>query len=431
MRDAKSSRLAGLACNLVVRQIGAFAACRCSTPAVCQPGIDRQILISGHPGTAEGLDAYLAFLPRNHPVAWAVTYIGGSMDRLLDKIILAGGHIQVGLGDYHYRGISSPTNAHVIANVVRRATEFRATRRFRIGCAAYIAAATLRDDRVTWLQGHQRGTVQAPAEASGALPQSRRTRSPRRAPRLDFQPRYARVAQSLIEDIAAGKFPVGSLIATEADLCERFGVSRNTARAALAVLSDMGLVTRHAGHRHFCPQCDRGCPLCSGSRIGFRAISEYRGDRAADTVGTHGRCRHQPPKLLDCRRGEQWKQVELLRSIRKHQLPVAYSHLYLPPHLANLSKHFDRLRAPAYTVIDRKSKSRVFKMFQETSACPVPKIAARRLGVAERSPGMQIIRRYSSEDAKTVLISKTIYPAGRYSFSFAIKLLRSYGWSAT
>ncbi|MDP1534220.1 MAG: GntR family transcriptional regulator, partial [Rubrivivax sp.] len=64
---------------------------------------------------------------------------------------------------------------------------------------------------------------------------------------LDFQPRYARVAQSLIEDIASGKFPVGSLIATEADLCDRFGVSRNTARAALAVLSDMGLVTRHAG----------------------------------------------------------------------------------------------------------------------------------------------------------------------------------------
>jgi len=38
---------------------------------------------------------------------------------------------------------------------------------------------------------------------------------------------------------------------------------------------------------------------------------------------------------------------------------------------------------------------------------------------------MQIIRRYFSEDARTVLVSKTIYPAGRYSFSFAIKLLPS------
>jgi uncharacterized protein (DUF849 family) len=81
------------------------------------------ILISGHPGTAEGLDAYLAFLPRNHPVVWAVTYIGGSMDHLLDKIILGGGHVQVGLGDYHYGENGSPTNAHIVANVVRRARD--------------------------------------------------------------------------------------------------------------------------------------------------------------------------------------------------------------------------------------------------------------------------------------------------------------------
>ena len=242
---------------------------------------------------------------------------------------------------------------------------------------------------------------------------------------LNFQPRYARVAQSLIEDIAAGKFPVGSLIATEADLCERFGVSRNTARAALAVLSDMGLVTRHAGIGTFVRS------LTADARYVQEAesVSALFPNIEATEQRTLSECLVKADaslaKLLDCRRGEQWKQIESLRSIRKHQLPVAYSHLYLPPHLANLSKHFDRLRAPAYTVIDRKSKSRVFKMFQETSACPVPKTAARRLGVEDRSPGMQIIRRYFSEDAKTVLVSKTVYPAGRYSFSFAIKLLRS------
>jgi GntR family transcriptional regulator len=130
-------------------------------------------------------------------------------------------------------------------------------------------------------------------------------------------------------------------------------------------------------------------------------------------------------KLLDCRRGEQWKEIESLRSIKKHQLPVAYSHLYLPMNLAQLGKHFDRLSAPAYTVIDRKSKLRVAKMYQETSACPVPATAAQRLGVEEGSPGMHIIRRYFADDARTVLVSSTVYPTGRYSFSFAITLPRS------
>ena len=44
---------------------------------------------------------------------------------------------------------------------------------------------------------------------------SRHTRLLQEDP-VNIQPRYARIAQALIEEIAAGKFPVGALIATEA-----------------------------------------------------------------------------------------------------------------------------------------------------------------------------------------------------------------------
>jgi DNA-binding GntR family transcriptional regulator len=239
---------------------------------------------------------------------------------------------------------------------------------------------------------------------------------------LDFQPRYARVAQTLIEEISSGKFAVGSLIATEAELCSRFGVSRNTARSALTILSDMGLVTRHAGigtavrsltaEARYVQEAESVSALFPNMEATEQRTLSERAIRADTALS----------KLLDCRRGDQWNVVESLRSIKKHQLPVAYSHLYLPVHLAHLAKHFDRLSAPAYTVIDRKSKSRVAKMHQETSACAVPDVAAQRLGVEAGSPGMQIIRRYFSEDAQPLLVSTTIYPAGRYSFSFAITL---------
>jgi GntR family transcriptional regulator len=241
---------------------------------------------------------------------------------------------------------------------------------------------------------------------------------------LDFQPRYARVAQTLIEEISSGKFAVGSLIATEAELCSRFGVSRNTARSALAILSDMGLVTRHAGigtvvrsltaEARYVQEAESVSALFPNMEATEQRTLSERLVRADTALS----------KVLDCRRGDQWKLVESLRSIRKHQLPVAYSLLYLPMPLAHLSKHFERLSAPAYTVIDRKSKSRVAKMYQETSACAVPDVAAQRLGVEEGSPGMQIVRRYFSQDTTTLLVSTTVYPAGRYSFSFAITLPR-------
>lgn len=80
-----------------------------------------RILIAGHPGTTQGLDAYLMFLPQDGSAVWAVTYIGGRLDTLLDKIILAGGHVQLGLGDYPYAEDGSPTNAQLVDRVASRA----------------------------------------------------------------------------------------------------------------------------------------------------------------------------------------------------------------------------------------------------------------------------------------------------------------------
>ncbi|WP_421998522.1 GntR family transcriptional regulator [Reyranella sp.] len=242
---------------------------------------------------------------------------------------------------------------------------------------------------------------------------------------FEFLPRYARVAQSLIEDIAAGKHPVGTLIDTEAELCDRFGISRNTARSALAVLNDMGLVSRHAGigtvvrSLHASPRYVQEAESVSAL---FPNLENSEQQTLSETmVKADGSL----ARLLDCRRGESWKRVESLRSIRKHRIAVAYSNLYLPQDLAPLSRHLDRLRAPAYTIINQHSAFRIARLVQETSACPVPAAAARRLGVADDSPGLQVIRRYVAEDARTLLVSETIYPAGRYSFSFAISLPRS------
>lgn len=242
---------------------------------------------------------------------------------------------------------------------------------------------------------------------------------------FEFLPRYARVAQSLIEDIAAGRHPVGTLIETEAELCKRFGISRNTARSALAVLSDMGLVSRHAGigtvvrSLHASPRYVQEAESVSSL---FPNLENTEQQTLSESMV---KADASLARLLDCRRGESWKQVESLRSIRKHRIAVAYSKLYLPQPLASLSRHLDRLRAPAYTIINRHSTFRVAKLVQETSACPVPRSAASRLGVEEDSPGLQVIRRYFAEDGRTVLVSETIYPAGRYSFSFAIRLPRS------
>src|ERR1035441_3390144 len=60
-------------------------------------------------------------------------------------------------------------------------------------------------------------------------------------------PRYAAVAKALILEIERGRFPVGEKLPTEQEICERFGISRFTAREAIRRLTEAGLAFKRAG----------------------------------------------------------------------------------------------------------------------------------------------------------------------------------------
>lgn len=78
-------------------------------------------VLAGHPGTPAGLDAHLHQLPEDPGLHWSVCNFGGGMLDLVDKIIAAGGHIAIGLGDHPYDEAGCPGNAELIAKVAARA----------------------------------------------------------------------------------------------------------------------------------------------------------------------------------------------------------------------------------------------------------------------------------------------------------------------
>lgn len=79
------------------------------------------IMLSGHPGTPEGLDAHITFLPKDKRVVWTVVNYKGDLLKLSEKIIRSGGHLSIGVGDYPYAEYGAPTNAELIARVVEQA----------------------------------------------------------------------------------------------------------------------------------------------------------------------------------------------------------------------------------------------------------------------------------------------------------------------
>jgi len=78
-------------------------------------------VLSGHPVTRRGLDAFLDFMPAGVDLEWNVLAYGANLLELADVVLERGGHFALGLGDYPYLELGMPTNADVVAKLVERA----------------------------------------------------------------------------------------------------------------------------------------------------------------------------------------------------------------------------------------------------------------------------------------------------------------------
>jgi uncharacterized protein (DUF849 family) len=76
---------------------------------------------AAHPATVEGLDAHLAFLPRDHDLTWIVSAHRADVLALAPEVIRRGGHVAVGVGDHPHVERGLPTNAELVAAVAAMA----------------------------------------------------------------------------------------------------------------------------------------------------------------------------------------------------------------------------------------------------------------------------------------------------------------------
>ena len=78
--------------------------------------------LTGHPGTAEGLEALRRFLPTGLRIEWASNVVGANLLNLAEVSARQGGHLAPGIGDYAYPELGFPSNEEVIriaAQIVR------------------------------------------------------------------------------------------------------------------------------------------------------------------------------------------------------------------------------------------------------------------------------------------------------------------------
>jgi DNA-binding GntR family transcriptional regulator len=233
--------------------------------------------------------------------------------------------------------------------------------------------------------------------------------------------RYALLAESIVEDIRKGRYTVGSMLPTEAVLCKQFGVSRHTVREALRRLGDLGLVSRHQGigtrvkarqgSSRFVQSIDKLSDLFAYIED-TRLVIATRQDISA-TPARQG--------LLRCAPGQRWRMLEVLRYQVAAVVPMVVSEIYIPKAHAAVEREMQNLHVPIYTLIERRYGERIAEVQQEINACAIPAGKARLLKVRAGSPGLSITRHYLGDNDRLLLVSASLYPAGRFACSMRLR----------
>jgi 3-keto-5-aminohexanoate cleavage enzyme len=92
-------------------------------PLYCELALMEGGVLAGHPGTIKGMEAFLDFFPQNAKWQWSVLSYGANLFSIAAAAMERGGHVSIGLGDYHYRELEFPTNARLVARVAQLARD--------------------------------------------------------------------------------------------------------------------------------------------------------------------------------------------------------------------------------------------------------------------------------------------------------------------
>ncbi|MCH8479355.1 MAG: GntR family transcriptional regulator [Wenzhouxiangella sp.] len=232
-------------------------------------------------------------------------------------------------------------------------------------------------------------------------------------------PRYLQVCNELVDMIRTGDVPVGDMLPTELELCERFEISRHTAREALRRVEDMGLVERKRG---------------SGTRVTAREAPVVYNQYVAnlDELMQYGQAtrlalcssaRDPVPghlaSALACKPGDPMLHLVGLRSFRDHDSapPICVTEIWIPratPSQAKALLDLDQSERALYRILDF---SRLSRVRQTLSADNLNARDAQLLAADPDSAALVINRRYHDLADQLILMAITTHPKERFRYS--------------
>jgi GntR family transcriptional regulator len=280
---------------------------------------------------------------------------------------------------------------------------------------------------------------------------------------VDGRPRYLQISAELTAAIASGRYPVGSRLPTELELCERFGISRFTAREAVRVLSSAGLVTRRqragtvviatpdeARYTHDAASVpdlfqyaldtelrllfigkvalDRERSRQFGGAVGDEwvyaiGIRLEPGDGLASTdrAGSAGGSASKATGRSNAGGSPTSPTGATSSGAARGSRPISLTRLFLNPALEGIEAKLRGRRTAVYALIEREYKVSIERVEQDIQGAVLDAEDAHNLCAQAGEPALRIVRRYFDADDRLLEVAENIHPADRFTYRMHLR----------
>jgi GntR family transcriptional regulator len=232
-------------------------------------------------------------------------------------------------------------------------------------------------------------------------------------------PKYYQLKEIIRGMIEKDELEAGEPIPPERELCERYGVSRMTARQAVMELVNEGLLYRVQGLGTFVAEAK--VPQDTGRLTSFTQDMTGRGMEVSSTVVGVSEEAAGPvvARMLGISAGDRIVRVRRVRNADGRPMALETSHL-----LHEVGRHVLGVDLSGRSLYEElgKAEVRIAEAEQSYEAVLVGEDEAARLGVPAGSPALLIERVTYDADGRPFEYVKSVYRGDRYRITTRLSL---------
>lgn len=214
---------------------------------------------------------------------------------------------------------------------------------------------------------------------------------------------------------------MGSKLPREMDLCEHFGASRHTVRAALNSLVRLGLIKRTPRLGTFV----RARHAVRGYQLKLGQISDLMQFSSATEMEVLSRDLRTvddgAEQALITYVGQRWLFVSGLRHSKDHAVPISYHEVWVHPDYRSVSGVEGFITRSIFDLIEQQFGVSAVRVRQTIQSAAATDHIRKHLKIQADTPCLWVRREYYDEHARLVELSLSVHPGDLFSYEMELE----------